>query len=203
MFEYKPLPYDYAALQPAISEETMHFHHDKHYKTYVDNLNNLIKDNPEFDNLTTEQVIIKSAKDKTKYMSIYNNAGGVYNHEAYFESMRPYGACRCFPSQALMEEIARSFVSVENMLSDMYDMAVKLFGSGYVWLSADENGKILLANYANQDTPLTQGLNPLLPVDVWEHAYYLDYQNRRSDYVVNWLNLINWDVVNKNYIKGQ
>lgn len=203
MVVYKALPYDYAALQPAISDETMHFHHDKHYKTYVDNLNGLINDKPEFDKMTVENIIKKASKNRLDYKDILNNAGGVYNHEAYFESMRPYGACRCFPSEKLLAEILRSFESVENLLSTMYDMAVKLFGSGYVWLSADEDNKVLLASYANQDTPLPQGLKPLLPIDVWEHAYYLDYQNRRKEYVSNWMNLINWDVVNYKYLENK
>lgn len=197
-FVVRPLPYEYDALVPVLDEETLHFHHDKHYKTYVDNLNNALSDYPELQRLSLEELLssINSLPAQVQ-TPIRNNGGGVYNHELYFDSMKnPVGQ---EPDGILAEAIDRDFGSYKQWKEQMKQAAVSKFGSGWAWLVTDENGKLSIVQTANQDVPDLKKYTPLLLVDIWEHAYYLQYQNRRADYVEGWFDLINWRKAGKRY----
>ena len=192
-FQVEPLPYPYNGLEPAISKETLEFHHDKHYKTYVDNLNGILADFPKLQDMTLEYLLIHLEELPADIQTgIRNNGGGVYNHQLYFRCMQGDGFS--MPEGDLANAIHRDFESVDNFNRVITNAAVKQFGSGYAWLVC-ENGKLSVLSTANQETPISDSKHPLLCIDVWEHAYYLQYQNRRADYIANWLNLINWDYV--------
>ena len=201
-FKVQPLPYEYDELLPVIDVQTMKFHHDKHYKTYVDNLNNLLKDYPELQGMTVKELLASIEKIPMEVRAgIRNNGGGVYNHELYFDSMRsPAGQ---MPTGTLKDAIERDFGSLQQWKDQMHQAAVTKFGSGWAWLLFDKNGNLVIVQTANQDVPDMTVYTPLLLVDVWEHAYYLQYQNRRADYVEGWFNLINWDKVQKRYEEAQ
>ena len=199
-FSYLPLPYEHSALEPVISSETLHYHHGRHYKTYVDNLNEALEKAPKkVQEMTLEELILYTAKDLEHYRIIYNNAGGVYNHEMNFENMTPRKGTIAEVSRDFLDAVEREYGSIENMLEKLADAALKVFGSGYAWLCKDIEGSLVIVMMANQDNPITKGFIPLLALDVWEHAYYLDYRNVRKDYINNWLGIINWDVVSKRY----
>ncbi|MDE7367864.1 MAG: superoxide dismutase [Lachnospiraceae bacterium] len=192
-FQVEPLPYPYNGLEPAISKETLEFHHDKHYKTYVDNLNGILADFPKLQDMTLEYLLIHLEDLPADIQTgIRNNGGGVYNHQLYFRCMQGDGFS--MPEGDLANAIHRDFESVDNFNRVITNAAVKQFGSGYAWLVC-ENGKLSVLSTANQETPISDSKHPLLCIDVWEHAYYLQYQNRRADYIANWLNLINWEYV--------
>lgn len=197
-FVVRPLPYEYDALVPVLDEETLHFHHDKHYKTYVDNLNNALSDYPELQRLSLEELLSSMNSLPAQVQTpIRNNGGGVYNHELYFDSMKnPVGQ---EPDGILAEAIERDFGSCKQWKEQMKQAAVSKFGSGWAWLVTDENGKLSIVQTANQDVPDLKKYTPLLLVDIWEHAYYLQYQNRRADYVEGWFDLINWRKAGKRY----
>lgn len=197
-FELEPLPYAHDALEPYIDKETLHFHHDKHLQTYVDNLNKALADYPRFQDRSLSELISHQEQlpDAIR-TAVRNNAGGVYNHNMYFKTMAPAGTTKL--SGALAEAIDRSFESYDNFIEKLKAAALGQFGSGWAWLATDKGGNLQIVNTPNQDTPLTMGLCPLLLVDVWEHAYYLKYQNRRPEYFDNWTQVINWDEVAKNY----
>ena len=197
-FVVRPLPYEYDALVPVLDEETLHFHHDKHYKTYVDNLNNALSDYPELQRLSLEELLSSMNSLPAQVQTpIRNNGGGVYNHELYFDSMKnPVGQ---EPDGILAEAIERDFGSYKQWKEQMKQAAVSKFGSGWAWLVTDENGKLSIVQTANQDVPDLKKYTPLLLVDIWEHAYYLQYQNRRADYVEGWFDLINWRKAGKRY----
>ncbi len=197
-FVVRPLPYEYDALVPVLDEETLHFHHDKHYKTYVDNLNNALSDYPELQRLSLEELLSSMNSLPAQVQTpIRNNGGGVYNHELYFDSMKnPVGQ---EPDGILAEAIDRDFGSYKQWKEQMKQAAVSKFGSGWAWLVTDENGKLSIVQTANQDVPDLKKYTPLLLVDIWEHAYYLQYQNRRADYVEGWFDLINWRKAGKIY----
>ncbi len=197
-FVVRPLPYEYDALVPVLDEETLHFHHDKHYKTYVDNLNNALSDYPELQRLSLEELLSSMNSLPAQVQTpIRNNGGGVYNHELYFDSMKnPVGQ---EPDGILAEAIDRDFGSYKQWKEQMKQAAVSKFGSGWAWLVTDENGKLSIVQTANQDVPDLKKYTPLLLVDIWEHAYYLQYQNRRADYVEGWFDLINWRKAGKRY----
>lgn len=197
-FVVRPLPYEYDALVPVLDEETLHFHHDKHYKTYVDNLNNALSDYPELQRLSLEELLSSIDTLPAQVQTpIRNNGGGVYNHELYFDSMKnPVGQ---EPDGILAEAIDRDFGSYKQWKEQMKQAAVSRFGSGWAWLVTDENGRLSIIQTANQDVPDLKKYTPLLLVDVWEHAYYLQYQNRRADYVEGWFDLINWRKAGKRY----
>ncbi len=197
-FIARPLPYEYDALIPVLDQETLSFHHDKHYKTYVDNLNNALADYPELQGMSLRELLINinslPAEIRT---AVRNNGGGVYNHELYFDSMKsPMGQ---EPSGILAEVIDRDFGSYKQWKEQMKQAAVGKFGSGWAWLVTDKKGNLSIFQTANQDVPDLEELTPLLLVDVWEHAYYLQYQNRRADYVEGWFDLINWRKAGKRY----
>lgn len=199
-FSVPELPYSYDSLKPAISEETLHFHHDKHLQTYVDNLNRAVEQCPVCKTQTLNELLAHPEKipDESR-VSIRNNAGGVYNHILYFNCMSPNGGG--VPSDKLACAIRDTFDSFENWRTQMKTAALEVFGSGYAWLVRDYSNKLSIMKTANQDSPLAHGLFPLLTIDVWEHAYYLDRQNRRVEYVDAWFGLINWPYVEKRYNK--
>jgi len=184
-----PLPYADNALEPVITANTLSFHYGKHHKTYVDNLNNLLANN----NLSGKSLedIIKATAGQTDKTAIFNNAAQVWNHMFYWHSLKPNGGGE--PSSALKQKIEASFGSLDACKKEFAQAAVTQFGSGWAWLVLD-GGKISVAKTSNAESPITKNLRPLLTIDVWEHAYYLDYQNKRADYVNAILDkLINWD----------
>lgn len=197
-FVVRPLPYEYDALMPVLDEETLHFHHDKHYKTYVDNLNTVLADYPELQKMNLKELLTNldelPAPARTP---IRNNGGGVYNHELYFDLMK--GSCGQEPTGVLAEAITRDFGSYRQWKEQMKQAAVSRFGSGWAWLLTDAEGRLSIVQTLNQDVPDLQLYTPLLLVDVWEHAYYLQYQNRRADYVDGWFDLIHWRKAGKRY----
>ncbi|HEX7621176.1 MAG TPA: superoxide dismutase [Anaerolineales bacterium] len=189
-----PLPYAENALEPIITAKTLSFHYGKHHKAYVDNLNKLIA-GTDYANLSLDK-IITSVAGKPDKTAIFNNAAQSWNHSFYWNSLSPKGGGE--PPDALKLKIEASFGSVENCKKELASMAVSQFGSGWAWLVI-EGDKLKVVKTANADIPMTMGLKPLLAIDVWEHAYYLDYQNRRADYVNAVLDkLINWQFALKN-----
>lgn len=191
-FTPKELPYAYDALAPQLSEETLHYHHDKHYVGYVNKLNELIVDTPYADQPLED--IILSADGP-----VYNNAAQAWNHEFYFEQLSPRPQKE--PSGALLEAINRSFGSLDEMQAQMSKAAAGLFGSGWVWLAEDKSGRLAVVSEANAGNPMRHGMKPLLTIDVWEHAYYIDYRNRRPDAVAALWDRIDWKVVGTRYEK--
>jgi Fe-Mn family superoxide dismutase len=193
MFELPPLGYDFAALEPYIDAKTMEIHHDKHHATYVEKLNMALNDSPDLRSKTIEQLLsgLESLPEGTS-TAVKNNGGGHHNHTLFWESMKPGGAKA--PNGKLSEAISVAFGSFEDFKAKLTEAAVGRFGSGWAWLV--KNGdKFEVYSTANQDSPLTDGKIPLLGLDVWEHAYYLKYQNRRPEYITAWWNVVNWDVV--------
>ncbi len=197
-FVARPLPYEYDALVPVLSEETLTFHHDKHYKTYVDNLNNALADYPELQKMSLKELLMKVEELPAGIRTaVRNNGGGVYNHEVYFDSMK--SPCGQEPTGELAKAVERDFGSEKEWKEAMKQAAVSQFGSGWAWLVTDKEGKLSIVKTANQDVPDLKEYVPILPLDVWEHAYYLQYQNRRADYVEGWFGLINWRKAEQRY----
>jgi Fe-Mn family superoxide dismutase len=189
-----PLPYSENALEPAIKAETVRFHYGKHHKGYVDNLNKLIA-GTEYAGLSLEKIIAGTA-GRPESTAIFNNAAQTWNHTFYWKSMTPKGGGE--PPAALKQRIEASFGSVDVCKKELASAAVSQFGSGWVWLVL-EGSRLKVVKTSNADVPLTTGMKPLLTIDVWEHAYYLDYQNRRADYVNAVLDkLINWEFALQN-----
>lgn len=182
------LPYAKDALAPVISEETVRYHYDKHLQTYVNNLSSLVQGTP-FEGKTVEE-IVSVAPDG----AIFNNAGQVLNHTLYFLQFTPKPE-RLVPEGRLAEAIRRDFGNFENFKDEMTKASTALFGSGWVWLALNRDGKLVIVKEANGSNPLRQGMKPLLGFDVWEHAYYLDYQNRRTDHLSNLWKIIDWQAV--------
>jgi Fe-Mn family superoxide dismutase len=186
------LPYPQNALAPHISERTLEFHHGKHHKAYVDNANKLVA-GTDLENLDLETIIKKSAGDPAK-VGIFNNAAQVWNHSFYWKCMKPNGGGA--PTGAIASKIVADFGSYEKFVEEFKNAGVTQFGSGWAWLVLN-GAKLQVTKTPNAANPLTEGMKPLLVVDVWEHAYYLDYQNRRPDYLSTFVEkLINWDFVN-------
>jgi Fe-Mn family superoxide dismutase len=199
-FEVPPLPYDYSALEPHIDTETMHLHHDKHHAAYVNNLNAALQNHP-FANLPVEEVIRRlNEVPESVRTAVRNNGGGHANHTMFWELMTPGGSKA--PTGALAQAINAKFGSFEAFKTAFNDAGVKRFGSGWAWLILDKSGNLAITSTPNQDSPLMDGDFPVLGNDVWEHAYYLKYQNRRPDYLSAWWNVVNWDVVAKRYAQG-
>ena len=191
-----PLPFAFDALEPELSARTMCFHHDKHFAAYIDNLNALLKDHPEYQTWTLEQLCQDWCQlPEDIRQGVRNNAGGVYLHDLYFANLHPTPVSS--PVPPLDGAIARYFGDLPGLKSAMKTAALGQFGSGWACLCAGPDGTLSVVKTANQDTPLP--LKPLLCCDVWEHAYYLDYQNRRADYVDGWFGLINWPFVQMRY----
>ena len=182
------LPYSKDALAPVISQETIDYHYGKHLQTYVNNLNALVSGTP-FEGKTVEEIVI-TAPDG----AIFNNAGQVLNHTLYFLQFTPQPE-RYQPEGKLAEAIQRDFGNFENFKNEMTQAASSIFGSGWAWLAMNKDGKLVIVKEPNGSNPLRQGLKPLLGFDVWEHAYYLDYQNRRTDHLANLWKIIDWKAV--------
>lgn len=193
-FELPPLPYPDDALEPYYTARTISFHHGKHHKAYVDNLNKLLPGSP-YEQATLEEIILATAGDPTK-AGFFNNAAQVWNHTFFWHCMKPGGGGR--PTGELAARIDAAFGSYEKFAEQFKAAAVGRFGSGWGWLVLDGD-RLSIMSTSNADTPMTQGKKALLTVDVWEHAYYLDYQNRRPDFVQAFLDhLVNWDFVAAN-----
>jgi Fe-Mn family superoxide dismutase len=197
-FVVQPLAYEMDALMPILGDDTLRFHHDKHYQTYVDNLNGILADYPELQKFSLKELLtrIKEFPVATQ-TGIRNNGGGVFNHQLYFDSLKP--PVGQMPEGAIAVALERDFGSFNAWKEEMKQAAVSQFGSGWAWLVADDEGFLEVVKTANQDVPDFTVFTPLLLVDVWEHAYYLQYQNRRADYVESWFRLINWKKVGKRY----
>lgn len=200
-FELPPLPYDYNALEPYIDTQTMQLHHDKHHQTYVTNLNNALKDS-EFASLQPEQVLsrLNEVPDAVR-TAVRNNGGGHVNHTMFWQIMKPNGGGE--PTGEIASAITSSFGSFDAFKTAFNDAGVKQFGSGWAWVTLGQDGKLQISSTPNQDSPLLNGLYPILGNDVWEHAYYLKYQNRRPEYLSNWWNVVNWDEINKRYAQAK
>jgi len=191
-YEVPPLPYDYGALEPHIDEQTMRVHHDKHHQAYVDNANKALE-GTEWADRSVEQVLANlEILPEAKQAAVRNNAGGHYNHSLFWEIMGPDGGGES--SGSLAEAIESTFGGLDQLKAQVNDAGVKRFGSGWTWLVHDGTG-LAVVSTPNQDSPLSDGKTPILGIDVWEHAYYLKYQNRRPDYLAAWWNVVNWDAV--------
>jgi Fe-Mn family superoxide dismutase len=198
-FEVPPLPYDYAALEPHIDEATMRLHHDKHHQAYVDKANAALE-GTEWANESVEQVLtILDTLPEDKQGVLRNNAGGHANHSLFWEIMGPDGGGE--PEGDLADAITGTFGSLDELKKAVNDGGVNRFGSGWSWLVHDGTG-LAVYSTANQDSPIMQSDEPLLGIDVWEHAYYLKYQNRRPDYLEAWWNVVNWPAVAERYEKA-
>jgi superoxide dismutase, Fe-Mn family len=191
-YEVPPLPYDYNALEPHIDEQTMRVHHDKHHQAYVDNANKALEGTEWADKPVEEMLQNLSALPEDKQAAVRNNAGGHYNHSLFWEIMGPDGGGE--PSGALADAISSTFGGFADLKAQVNDAGVKRFGSGWTWLVV-EGGRLAVTSTPNQDSPLSDGQTPILGIDVWEHAYYLKYQNRRPDYLEAWWNVVNWGEV--------
>jgi len=181
------LPYAYDALEPVMDKETVMIHHDKHHQTYVDNLNKALAENEQLQVKTLEELL------SSELPAVKNNAGGVWNHDFYWEEMTTPGEGHI--GESLMRELEKSFESVEEFMKIFEATALGRFGSGWGWLVQNKEGGLEVLSTANQDNPLVDGFKPLLAIDVWEHAYYLKYKNKRADYVKAFWEIVNWDKV--------
>lgn len=197
-FTLIPLPYPYNALEPYIDEETMRIHHDKHVGTYVENLNKALKDYPAYHDWSLEMLLYNIYSLPVEIQTaVRNNAGGVFNHNLYFSVL---GTERInSPVGNLSNAINKEFGSSERFLTELKQKALSVFGSGYAYVVLNRNGKLMIITTKNQDTPLEMNLYPVLPVDVWEHAYYLKHQNKRADYIDDLFKVINWNKVEEVY----
>ena len=197
-FELKPLPYTTNALEPHIDTKTMEIHHGKHHATYVTNLNNALKDQPELASRTLEELLTHlNEVPETIRTTVRNNGGGHWNHEFFWSLMTPDGSDT--PSGDLAKEIDATFGSFAEFKAKLKTAGLGRFGSGWAWLIANRDGSLAIVSTPNQDNPLMEGKYAILGVDVWEHAYYHNYQNRRADYLDAWWSVVNWDVVAKLY----
>jgi len=198
-FELPPLPYPEDALEPAYSARTVSFHYGKHHRTYVDTLNKLVA-GTELESLPLEEVIAR-VTDKPEHQAVFNNATQVWNHTFFWDSMKPGGGGA--PGGELGEKLAATFGSLESFVDQFKAAAAARFGSGWVWLVAD-NGELKITSTPNAEQPVAPGVTPLLVVDVWEHAYYLDYQNRRPDFVQAFFDkLVNWEFAARNWQRAR
>ena len=196
-FELPPLPYDYAALEPTIDEATMKLHHDKHHQTYVTNLNGAIEKHPELASKSPEELIkdIPSLPEDVRKV-IQNNGGGHVNHTMFWEIMGPKAGGD--PTGLIADQIKQDFGDFETFKKEFNTKTAAQFGSGWGWL-VFKGGKLEIVTTPNQDNPISQGLFPILGNDVWEHAYYLKYNNRRPDYLAAWWSVVNWEAVSKRF----
>ncbi len=195
-----PLPYAYNALEPYIDEQTMRIHYTKHHQAYVNKLNAALKDYPQVSKKPLEYLLAHTKEiPKAIRTAVINNGGGHWNHSFFWEVMTPTSTKQ--PVGSVGEAIKKQFGSFDEFKKEFNKAALTVFGSGWAWLVYDK-GKLRVIATANQDSPLTLGLTPLLALDVWEHAYYLKYQNRRGDYNEAWWQVVNWDQVEKNYQKA-
>jgi Fe-Mn family superoxide dismutase len=194
------LPYSYDALEPYIDKTTMEIHHTKHHQAYINNLNSALEKYPEFHNLELEEILrnLNQLPEEIR-TAVRNNGGGHYNHTLFWEIMKPNGGGE--PKGKLKEEIERNFGSFEEFKKLFSETAIKHFGSGWAWLVITSDKKLKVYSMLNQDNPLMNGDIPIMGLDVWEHAYYLKYQNRRAEYVEAWWHVVNWDKIEENLLK--
>jgi Fe-Mn family superoxide dismutase len=193
MFTLLNLPYQQEALDPVISAQTLSFHHGKHLQAYVDNLNKLLPGS-EYEGMSLED-IVKNAPAG----AIFNNAGQILNHELYFKQFRAFSDAVHEPTGALAAQIIKQWGSIDAFKTDFESKGVSLFGSGWVWLSAEADGTLVITQEPGASNPIAKGLTPLLTFDVWEHAYYLDYQNRRAAHLTALWQIIDWQVIQRRY----
>jgi len=196
-FELPPLPYAYNALEPYIDEQTMHLHHDKHHQAYVTNLNAALEKHPELQSWSIEDLMIKlnQVPDDIR-TAVRNNGGGHINHAMFWQIMGPNAGGE--PTGSLATAVKQTFGDFASLKDQVNKAGAARFGSGWAWVVID-NGKLAVMSTANQDNPLSEGKLPVFGVDVWEHAYYLKYQNRRPDYLAAWWNVVNWNEIQKRY----
>jgi Fe-Mn family superoxide dismutase len=195
LFSLITLPYAPNALEPVISQETIEYHHGKHLQTYVDNLNKLVA-GTEFESMPLEEIVAKSQG------AIFNNAGQILNHNLYFLQFKPYSIEQSAITNdqlPIIQAIVRDFGSFDAFKAEFEQKGTTLFGSGWVWLAADKDGKLVITQEPNAGNPVTKGLKPLLTMDVWEHAYYIDYRNRRAAHLQALWQIINWNEINRRY----
>ena len=192
-YELMALPYAPDALEPVISAQTIAFHHGKHLQAYVDNLNKLLPGS-EYEGMTLEEIVRQAPGG-----AVLNNAGQILNHEMYFMQFKPASEAVQGPEGALAAQIVKQWGSIEAFKAEFEAKGVGLFGSGWVWLSADVDGTLVITQEANAANPIQKGLKPLLTFDVWEHAYYLDYQNRRAAHLAALWQIVDWSVVEKRW----
>jgi len=197
-FEVPPLPYDFSALEPHIDAQTMEIHHDRHHAAYVTNLNAAIAKHPELASKSIEELLSDlSAIPEDIRTAVRNHGGGHYNHSLFWEIMGPGGGGE--PTGPVGSAISSAFGDYASFKDALTKAAVGQFGSGWGWLVKDASGDLVVISRPNQDSPLSEGMTVVLGIDVWEHAYYLKYQNKRPDYVGAWFNTINWDAVNRRF----
>ena len=199
-FKLPELNYAYDALEPFIDEQTMIIHHTKHHQTYVDNLNKALEGHEKYQNMGIEELIVSSNElpDSIK-TAVRNNAGGHINHTMFWNLMSPNG--NSAPVGEIAKKIDEDLGGFDKFKDEFKKAALGRFGSGWAWLVLDKGGKLMIVSTPNQDNPLTDGLKPLLDIDVWEHAYYLKYQNKRADYIDSWWNVVDWNKVEEEYHK--
>jgi Fe-Mn family superoxide dismutase len=197
-FELPALPYDYSALEPHIDTQTMQLHHDKHHQAYVNNVNAALQGLTQFDGVSVEDLIrrINEVPENVR-TAVRNNGGGQANHSMFWQIMGPNAGGA--PTGALADAINSTFGSFDQFKTTFNDNGAKRFGSGWTWLVVDQGGKLQALSTANQDSPLMDGQTPIMGNDVWEHAYYLKYQNRRPDYLSAWWNVVNWGEVARRF----
>ncbi|MDR3576345.1 MAG: superoxide dismutase [Anaerolineaceae bacterium] len=197
-FELPPLPYKFNALEPSIDAMTVEIHYTKHHATYLKNLNDALAKHAEVPNNTIEHILTNLDKvPEDIRTAVRNNAGGYYNHMIYWEIMGPGKGGE--PKGNLAAAITKTFGNFANFKSELEKAGLGRFGSGWAWLSLKKDGALTVHSTPNQDTPLAEGMFPVIGVDVWEHAYYLKYQNRRAEYLTNWWNVVNWDEAEKRF----
>lgn len=201
-FELPPLPYDYSALEPYIDTQTMQLHHDKHHAAYVNNLNNALQGHSTLASFSIEDLMhrINEVPENIR-TAVRNNGGGHINHTMFWQIMTPNGGGE--PTGELATAIKDAFGSFDAFKAAFNDAGVKRFGSGWAWLVLDNSGKLQVISTANQDSPFMDGLYSVMGNDVWEHAYYLKYQNRRPDYLNAWWNVVNWPEIARRYAQGR
>jgi Fe-Mn family superoxide dismutase len=197
-FTLPKLPYEFNALEPHIDAKTMEIHHDKHHQAYINNLNAAIEKHPELASKSVEDLLKDlSAVPEDIRTAVRNNGGGHWNHSMFWEIMGPKAGGE--PSGALGDAIKKAFGDFKTFKEKLAAAGVGQFGSGWAWLVKDKGGALSVVATPNQDNPMSNGMTPILGVDVWEHAYYLNYQNRRPDYIAAWWNVVNWDSVSKRF----
>lgn len=201
-FQMLPLPYGYDALEPYIDAKTVELHYSKHHQTYLTNLNGALEKHPELGSLTIEQLLSDLNRVPEDIRTVVrNNGGGYYNHNIYWAIMGPKRGGE--PTGRLAEAIRSTFGSFASFKEQVEKAGLGRFGSGWAWLSKKNDGSLVIHSTPNQDAPLAEGMFPVIGVDVWEHAYYLKYQNRRAEYLTNWWNLVNWEEAERRYQQGK
>lgn len=200
MFKLESLPYDYNALEPYIDEATMRLHHDKHQQTYLDKFNSALEKYPDWFQKTPEEILTDLNKVPEEIRTaVRNNGGGFANHNLFWASLSPIKEEENLPRGEFLEAVNEKFGSLDNFRREFIDKGLNHFGSGYVWVVINHQGQLEIITLPNQDSPLSIGLTPILNVDLWEHAYYLKYNNRRAEYLEKIFNILNWPDINYRY----